>query len=450
MEEAQARRLQPHFVRAFFLEAFPRLGGRIVERECGRYEVTRVPRDVQDRDRLIGLGAPVLSAYSRTTFEREHVVVRGQPPAALLAPGHPLLDAVVDLTIERHSALLRQGAVLADRGDVGETPRLLVALRQEIGDGHEPSRTVSRRFDFVEIDPSGAARAAGPAPYLDYSPLTDAERALVTPVLDEAWLTCGVEGLATALAVEHGLAEHLSEVRDRVLPAVARTRAMVRQRLIQEINYWDTRHAELLDDDAAGRQLKIRPETAERRARDLERRLAAREAELAEQEHLVARPPVVAGGALVIPQGLLDRLAGQRDEPVTSYARETAAVERRAVDAVLAAERALGREPEEMAPNNPGFDVRSRAADARTIELEVKGRVLGAEDFQVTRTEVLRAKNVGERFRLALVAVHPDGPDHDEVRYIVDPFRGFEFGDFTTAAVRGVWAEEWARGQAPC
>jgi hypothetical protein len=43
MEEARARRLQPHYVRAFFLEAFRLLGGRIAEREAGRYEVTHVP-----------------------------------------------------------------------------------------------------------------------------------------------------------------------------------------------------------------------------------------------------------------------------------------------------------------------------------------------------------------------------------------------------------------------
>src|SRR5262249_31487498 len=53
LEEAQARRLQPHYVRAFFLEAFRLLGGRAVEREPGRYEITRVPLDVRSRDRLI-------------------------------------------------------------------------------------------------------------------------------------------------------------------------------------------------------------------------------------------------------------------------------------------------------------------------------------------------------------------------------------------------------------
>ncbi len=39
-----ARRLQPHFIGAFFREAFTLLGGRIAERERGRFEILRVPR----------------------------------------------------------------------------------------------------------------------------------------------------------------------------------------------------------------------------------------------------------------------------------------------------------------------------------------------------------------------------------------------------------------------
>ncbi len=43
MERADARRLQPHFIAAFFLEAFKLLGGKVHEREPKRYEITHVP-----------------------------------------------------------------------------------------------------------------------------------------------------------------------------------------------------------------------------------------------------------------------------------------------------------------------------------------------------------------------------------------------------------------------
>ncbi len=448
MEEARARRLQPHYVQAFFTEAFPLLGGRMSPREAGRFEITHVPAEVRDRDRQIGLGAPVLRRYERICFEREHVRVTGQPRADLLAPGHPLLDATVDLIIERYGTLLKSGAILIDANDPGEKPRLLVALTQAINDGHAPPRTVSKRFDFVEINQGGTASSAGPAPYLDYRAPSELERPLLDRLLDAPWLAAGLEDVAISWAVEHGMSEHTGEVQERIRATVARTRAQVRQRLTQEINYWDARHADLLDQQAAGRQLKIKPETAEKRARDLERRLDKRLKELDADEALRPLPPVVAGGALVVPRGAVERLTGERDKPTATYAKETAEVDRRAVAAVLAAERLLGREPQEMAHNNPGFDVRSLTADGHWVFIEVKGRILGAEDFVVTRNEVLYGKNA-DRYRLALVSVSPDGPARDVVRYLVDPFRGFDFGDFAADGVRGDWTTMWSRGGAP-
>jgi SNF2 family DNA or RNA helicase len=85
MERAQARRLQPHFISAFFREAFSLLGGRIVEREGGRFEITRVPGVLKHRDRLIGRGDPVLDRYARITFDKTLVI--GQPQAEWSRPG---------------------------------------------------------------------------------------------------------------------------------------------------------------------------------------------------------------------------------------------------------------------------------------------------------------------------------------------------------------------------
>src|SRR5260221_10728455 len=93
MERAQARRLQPHFIGAFFREAFTLLGGRIAEREKGRLEILRVPSILKERDRLIGRGDPVLDRYARVTFEKSLIV--GHPQAALLPPGPPLLEAAL-------------------------------------------------------------------------------------------------------------------------------------------------------------------------------------------------------------------------------------------------------------------------------------------------------------------------------------------------------------------
>src|SRR4051794_30366490 len=67
MEEAEARKLQPHFIRSFFLEAFRLLGGQIAKREPGRYEVLRVPAEVRSRGRTLAVGRPVVDRYARVT-----------------------------------------------------------------------------------------------------------------------------------------------------------------------------------------------------------------------------------------------------------------------------------------------------------------------------------------------------------------------------------------------
>jgi hypothetical protein len=391
----------------------------------------------------------VLIRYERVTFDRSRTRVSGAPGAQLLAPGHPLLDAVVDLTVEHHASTLKHGAVLVDRADPAETPRLLVALTQCIDDGHSPAQAVSKRFDFVELTPDGATRGAGPAPYLDYEPPSSEETPAVEAAVVEPWLARGAEDLALDWAIEHSLPGHRREVEGYLLPLVQRTREQVRRRLLSEINYWDTRHQELLDAEAAGRAPKIRPETAERRVRELEARLKHREADLDADGRLVALPPVVAGAALVLPQGLVDRLLGRRGEPLASYARDTAAVERRAVDARPRRRAGAGPPARGDAPQPPGYDVRSERPDGGAVRIEVKGRLAGADDFVITRNEVLAAKNLGDDYHLALVEVSPDGPADDQVRYVLRPFDGTGTEDFRVTRFTLNWPLTWADGGPP-
>ena len=175
MVRAEARRLQPHYVESFFREAFRRLGGAAKQREARRYEITHVPAPVRNRDRLIGIGEPVLPRYERIAFEKSLVAPQGQPLAAFVCPGHPLLDAVIDLTLERHRDLLKRGTVLVDERDEGDRPRVLFYLEHAIQDASltrsGDRRIVSKRMLYVELDADGVTRHVQYAPYLDYRPL---------------------------------------------------------------------------------------------------------------------------------------------------------------------------------------------------------------------------------------------------------------------------------------
>ena len=72
--------------------------------------------------------------YERIAFEKTLVAPQGQPLAAFVCPGHPLLDATLDLTLERDRDLLRRGTVLVDERDPGLQPRMLFYLEHAIQD----------------------------------------------------------------------------------------------------------------------------------------------------------------------------------------------------------------------------------------------------------------------------------------------------------------------------
>ncbi|MGW7572505.1 helicase-related protein [Streptomyces sp. NPDC054765] len=449
MEEAQVRRLHPHYVQAFFREAFDHLGGRLGKREPGRYEITHVPAVLRDAGRFgRGLGGVPQRAYERVCFDRNCITTPGKIRADLIAPGHPLFDAVLDETVRRHGDLLAKGAVLVDASDSGDTPRLLVALESDIVDGHR--RSVDRSFAFVELLPDGTARNAGPAPYLDYRPPTPVEAEAAEILLDEDWLCDGGSAGALDWAVRQAVPEHLAEVRDRLLPAIDRTRTQVQQRLGQEISYWYAQAGKLEQDLVDGKKVRHRPEKAREWAEELEARRERRLADLDKDAALQPRPPVMAGCAVVVPTGwLVKHVEAQAEEHSFLTAVDGFETDRRAIGAVLRAERGLGRRPEEMPHNNPGYDIRSLTQDGRLIHIEVKGRRAGADRFYVSRNEILVARNRGAQHRLALVCVHPDGSGRDEVRYLVDAFADFEFGDLKTEGVLLSWQDAWNKGEAP-
>ena len=220
MERAEARRLQPHYIESFFREAFRRLGGSARQREPRRFQITHVPAIVRNRDHAIGIAEPVLQRYERIVFEKELVAPPGAPPAAFVCPGHPLLDAVTDLTLERHRDLLKRGAVLVDERDEGTTPRVLFSIEHAVQDGSVAAagnrRVISKRVLYVEVSAEGSPRHLHYAPYLDYTPLTDEDPAvdalLARP--ECAWVGRELEQNAQSHAVAQVVPEHLKEVRD--------------------------------------------------------------------------------------------------------------------------------------------------------------------------------------------------------------------------------------------
>lgn len=434
MEDAKAKRLQPHFIRDAFVEAFRRLGGQISRRERGRYEITRVPPAVREKAGR----APVARRYQRVTFEVETIDLAGQPRAELIAPGHSLHDATLQLVIDQLGHTLDRGTVLTS--DTVTEPTLLVGVLNEVRDS--TGTTVNKRFGYSLVSEAGAVSEAGPAPYLDYAA---ADERLREGGAGLDWLGPR-EREAVSWVITEQLPAFTAEVTARRSFEFERVRDRVNARLTGEINRLETDALKADQQAASGKKVRLSSDHLRRLADELAARRESRLSLIDRQLSMSPVSPKIKAIALVMPRGVG---TGVGVHSVDVEARK--AVERRGVDAVLAAEHALGREPEEQASNNPGFDVLSRTPENEWLRIEVKARIEGADTFSITRTEVMTALNVGDNHRLALVRVSPDGAAHDQVRYIGDAFKGIEpvaFDDFNVEALTLNFEEWWAKGVA--
>ncbi|MBK8637647.1 MAG: DUF3883 domain-containing protein [Chromatiaceae bacterium] len=453
MERADARRLQPHYIESFFFEAFKRLGGTLKQREPRRYEISHVPAPVRNRDRLIGIGEPVLPRYERIVFEKALVAPQGQPLAAFVCPGHPLLDAVIDLTLERHRDLLKRGTVLVDERDPGTQPRVLFYLEHAIQDAGltraGERRVVSRRMLYVEQDASGATRHLHYAPYLDYRPLKNGEPG-IDGILDRPecqWLDRGLEQQAQGYAIAQVVPEHLAEVKGAKLELIAKTEAAVKERLTKEITYWDHRAEELKLQEQAGRpNARLNSGEARKRADLLQGRLHKRLEDLRLEAQLSPLPPVVLGGLLVVPLGLIQAMTGQVAAGTPAHPADTQASAARARAIVMATERGLGFEPTDREFDKLGYDIESRVPGTGKLRfIEVKGRVSGAPTITVTRNEILYSLNKPDDFILAIVEFL-DETNH-KVHYLRQPFQ--REPDFNAVTVDYDFAGLLARAGVP-
>ena len=430
MDKAEARKLQPHFISAFFREAFRTLGGELRSREAGRYEVRHVPADVIERDRVIGhTRTPVLKKYERICFDRQHRNLYGKPTADLVHPDHPLMAAVTDLTLSSHRSLLKRGAVLLDPHDDGTEPRVLFMLDHSVreaaaatAEGVAAPRDISRRLQFVEMTADGSATPAPFARHLDLVPLDADQAPLVADVLQADWVTHHIEARALAYAVEHLVPEHTQEVATRRQRQANKQLAAVQDRLVKEIQYWSDRAIKLDIDVRAGKQPRLQPENARRRAEELSARLKQRTAELQAMQHVASGTPNVIGGALVIPAGLLAQRNGVPGFTADAAAR--ARIERIAMQAVFDAEHALGHQTKDVSLDKCGWDITAYEDQPEGLALErhieVKGRAKGQDTITVTSNEIRHGLNQKEKFVLAVVIV--DGEQAESVHYIPMPF----------------------------
>jgi len=328
--------------------------------------------------------------------------------------------------------------------------RLLFYIEDTVQDGvimpNGSKRVISKHIHFVEINEDGKTFNVGYAPYLDYRAVKEDEQSTIRVFLNsQQWLQTNVEDIAIGFAISQIIPAHVAEVRKRKTKLLDKTTKAVKDRLTAEIQHWDFQSGELKMKESAGKtNAKLNSQLAARRAEELEARMQKRLAELEMEKLISAMPPVIVGGALVIPRGLLDKLMG-RPNTFTADAMARREIELAAMKAVMEIETSLGNIPIDVSAKKVGYDIESRRGRGRagaspaptcpcpngTLRfIEVKGRAAGADTVTVSKNEILTALNKPDEYILAIVEV-------DEARtktvYLKKPFR--ERPDFAATSV---------------
>jgi hypothetical protein len=269
----------------------------------------------------------------------------------------------------------------------------------------------------------------------------------------QTWLRTDIEAQALGYAIANLVPQHLNEVKQHKEELIDKTMAAVKDRLTKEINYWDYRAEELKLQELAGKtNAKINSAKARSRADELQARLQKRIEELQQERRISPLPPVVVGGALIVPAGLLRKLSGNHSDAQNTFAKETQRVEQLAMAAAIEAEQKLGYQPHDVSAEKCGYDIESRIPGSSKLRfIEVKGRIEGADTVTVTKNEILTALNKPEDYILALVQVpkteHQIGDNDCEVRYLRNPFS--KEPDFGVTSVNYNWKELWQRSTDP-
>jgi hypothetical protein len=303
---------------------------------------------------------------------------------------------------------------------------------------------------YVEMDAEGHTRHMHYAPYLDYRPLAEGEPSVADFLArpECAWITRNLEQKAQSYGIAQVVPEHIAEVRGRRLTWIDKTRAAVKDRLTKEITYWDHRAEQLKLQEQAGRAgARLNSQEARRRADDLQARLQKRLAELDREAQVSALQPVVLGGLVVVPMGLVAAMTGSAlSAPAHSVDTQASAARARAI--VMEVERRLGFDPTDREFEKLGYDIESRVVNGpdkgRLRFIEVKGRVTGADTVTVTKNEILTSLNKPDDFILALVEFQPG--DTHRVHYLRRPFH--REPDFGVTSVNYDFADLLERAEA--
>jgi len=384
---ARENRLVPEYIEKFFLKASEKLGLKTEKRKDDFYRIDSVPYELRKLpfEFKIKFGE-VFREYSKLSFDKEQAF-KGQ--AEFVAPGHPLLEAVVEKISEKYSDDVDKGAVFLDPS--GSMNGFIWFLESVINDG--TGSVAGKRIFALYQDSQNNIRQVSPSILWDLKPH---HASLTTELVSSV----PSEDSILAFAVETVLPKYLDELKNqREHDAEIKRKYGIRS--LQELILQS--EGKLLDYETRRAKGENIPEATiqnERRNREeLDRKKEQLEKQIESEVNLLLSPPKVIGAVTVLPK-----------LPVDDMLKADKEIEEIGMRIAMEFETAQGRSPEDVAAQNLGFDIRSKAPDESIRYIEVKARA-GEGKIALTPNEWLMAHRLGNEYWLYVVANAAKAPE---------------------------------------
>ncbi|MDW8002108.1 MAG: helicase-related protein [Deltaproteobacteria bacterium] len=374
---ARENRLVPEYIERFFERACRFLGVQIEKRKDGLIRVPLVPFELRNvSQEFRHTFGEVLREYNRVAFDKK---TARNYDAVFVAPGHPLLETLIETILRRFKSDLIRGAVFADPDS--KLDGWLWFVCGELRDGND--KVAGKRL-FVVFQPTDGSslRLVNSSILWDLKPFLHS-------YAEEKPLS---EDTIVDFVIEYGLEPYREEILShRKREAEIREKYGLRS-LEQMILESETRLLKYYERRAKGESIPdVEIKNEERRKEEYKSRKKALEEEILRETHLLPARPEILGVARVIPLSIQEK-----------EMRIDTEIEAIGMGIALEYELKNGRTPKDVSDLNFGYDIYSQAPDGSIRYIEVKARAeTGA--IVLTPNEWLMAKRLGNDYWLYIV-----------------------------------------------
>jgi len=401
-QKAEENRLVPEYIESFFLKGFPRFGGVVEKRHDGFYRIIKVPADLRNISiEFKNAYGTVDKNYPKISFKKEEAL---SGEAEFVAPGHPLLEAVVERVLEQFKQLGGRGSVFLDPG--GRLEGLIWFMQGEIRDGL--NNVVGRRLFAIYQDKAGDIKEVPSSLLWDLKPASE-------NIPDEIRIMARDKESIVSYVISTVLQDYKKELQES------------RAREIEIKKKYGLESLNMLVSESTRKILEYRMKEVKEgkdmslsinREEEEKERLLKRRDELLRnvelERSLKLSPPAILGVVAVIPSPV------KREEVM----EESGEVEEAGMRVAIEYELKHGRKPEDVHLQNLGFDIRSTGA-GETRYIEVKARATEGR-IALTPNEWMAAQRFRDDYWLYIVTNTLKDPELHIIRNPVESLKPIE------------------------